>query len=386
MASTKDFLPYMDEIVAIRKDIHQHPELGMEEFRTADIVARQLEALGIEVHRNVGRTGVVGVLKVGEGGGRIGLRADMDALPMTELTNLPFRSSISGRMHGCGHDGHTAILLAAARHLAYTKRFNGTVVFIFQPGEEGCGGAQAMLDDGLFRRFPCDAIFALHNEPGLDIGAFRVDSGVIAAGGAFFDITVAGKGAHAAYPHHGVDPVVAACHLVTGLQSIVSRTLPPTESAVLSVTRISGSDAYNTIAPEATIAGTARFFSREVGERIEHSMRLMAKGICEGLGADAAVDFRLLFAPTVNDAAQSEFARQAALAVTNAAKVGASAGPEMGSEDFSFMLEQVPGAYVLLGNGQSRPLHHPEYAFDDSSIPFGAAYFANIVERKLRGT
>lgn len=385
MASTKDFLPLMDEIVAIRRDIHQHPELGMEEYRTAELVARQLEAFGVEVHRHVGRTGVVGVLRAGEGGGRIGLRADMDALPMAEQTNLPFRSSVPGLMHGCGHDGHTAILLATAKYLAQTRRFNGTVVFIFQPGEEGRGGAEAMLKDGLFERFPCDAVFALHNEPGLDIGRFSVGSGTIAAGGAFFDIVVTGKGAHAAYPHVGVDPVVTACHLVTALQSVVSRTVPALDSAVLSVTRISGADAYNTIAPEATIAGTARFFRREVGDLIEQSMRRMAKGICEAMGASATVDFRLLFAPTVNDAAQAAFAREAAVAVSSADRVTAPVAPEMGSEDFSFMLEKVPGAYILLGNGPSMPVHHPAYAFDDGSIPHGAAYFAEIVERKLGG-
>ena len=383
MASTTDFLPYMDEIVAIRRDIHQHPELGMEEFRTSDLVAHQLVSFGIEVHRNIGGTGVVGVLRSGEGAGRIGLRADMDALPMTEESNLPFRSKVPGRMHGCGHDGHTAILLATAKHLALTRRFNGTVIFIFQPGEEGCGGAQAMVDDGLFDRFPCDAIFALHNEPGLDIGRFRVGSGIIAAGGAFFDIVVTGKGTHAAYPHNGIDPVVTACHLVTALQSIVSRQVSALDSAVLSVTRISGADAYNTISPEATIAGTARFFRRDVGEQIERSMRRMAAGMCDAMGASATLDFRLLFAPTVNDATQAAFAHDAAVAVSAADSVCAPAGPEMGSEDFSFMLEKVPGAYILLGNGPSMPVHHPAYAFDDTSIPHGAAYFTEIVERKL---
>jgi amidohydrolase len=383
MASTRDFLPFIDEIVAIRRDIHRHPELGMEEHRTAELVARQLEAWGVEVHRNVGGTGVVGVLRNGEGGGSIGLRADMDALPMTEESNLPFRSAIPGRMHGCGHDGHTAILLATARYLALTRRFSGTVVFIFQPGEEGCGGAEAMVADGLFERFPCDAIFALHNEPGLDVGRFRVGSGVIAAGGGFFDITVAGKGVHAAYPHNGIDPVLVACHLVTAMQSIVSREVDALDSAVLSITRISGADAYNTIATEATIAGTARFFRREVGEMIEKSMRRLAEGICAGMGASAKVNFRLLFAPTVNDDGQAAFAHQAAAAVSAPDRVSVPARPEMGSEDFSFMLEAVPGAYVILGNGPSMPLHHPGYAFDDASIPHGAAYFAELVERKL---
>lgn len=383
MATIQDFLPHLDEIVAIRRDIHQHPELGMQEFRTADIVARQLESYGLEVHRNVGRTGVVGVLRVGEGGVRIGLRADMDALPIMEQSNLPFRSSVPGVMHGCGHDGHTAILLATAKYLAETRRFNGTVVFIFQPGEEGCGGALAMLDDGLFERFPCDAIFGLHNEPGLDIGDFRIGGGIIAAGGAFFDITVAGKGAHAALPHTGVDPVLVACHLVTALQSIVSRTVPAVDSAVLSVTRISGADAYNVIASDAVIGGTARFLRREVGEQIEHSMRRMATAVCDGFGAKATMDFRLLFAPTVNDEAEAAFARQAALSVAGASHVSAPAGLDMGSEDFSFMLEKVPGAYVLCGNGSSMPVHHPEYAFDDACIPHGAAFFSEIVERKL---
>lgn len=288
-------------------------------------------------------------------------------------------------MHGCGHDGHTAILLATAKHLAATRRFNGTVVFIFQPGEEGCGGALSMLDDNLFGRFPCDSIFGLHNEPGLPIGDFCIGDGIIAAGGAFFDVTVAGKGAHAALPHTGVDPVLVACHLVTALQSIVSRTVPAPDPVVLSVTRISGADAYNVVASEAVIGGTARFLRREVGEQVERSMRRMATSVCEGFGASAVVDFRLLFAPTVNDEAEAAFARQAAASVAGASRVRTPGLPDMGSEDFSFMLEKVPGAYVLCGNGSSMPVHHPEYAFDDSCIPYGAAFFSEIVEKKLGG-
>jgi hippurate hydrolase len=382
MATAGDFDSFLNEIIAIRRDLHQHPELGMEEFRTSDLVASFLEGCGIEVHRNVGRTGVVGVLRSGRVGARIGLRADMDALPMEEATNLPYRSLSPGLMHGCGHDGHTAILLCAAKYLAQTRNFDGTVVFIFQPGEEGCGGALAMLEDGLFERFPCDAIFALHNHPGLETGKFRIGSGPIAAGGGFFDIKVTGRGIHAAYPQDGIDPVLAACHLVTGLQSVVSRNLSPWEAAVVSVTRVVGAEAYNTIPEEAIVSGTARFFSRATGEIVEQAMRRIAEGFSQGLGARAELDFRLLFAPTVNDPAQTRFAREAALRAVGESGVEEFGAPDLGSEDFSFMLEKVPGAYVLLGNGTSAPVHHPRYDFADACIPYGAAFFANLVEQR----
>lgn len=369
---------YQEELAAIRQDLHAHPELGMEEFRTSEIVAAYLENLGIEVHRGVGKTGVVGVLRSGDGLRSIGLRADMDALPMTELTNLPFRSKYPGRMHSCGHDGHTAMLLGAARYLATTRAFSGTVNFIFQPGEEGCGGAQAMLDDGLFSRFPCDAIFGIHNEPGLDVGRFKIGPGTIAAGGAFFDIKVTGKGCHGASPHAGIDPVLTACHIVTALQSVISKNVPPRESAVISITRVAGGDAYNVIPQEATISGTARFFSREVGKTIEQSIGRMADGIAASYGATAELDFRLLFAPTTNDPIQTELMANAAIELVGQESVDVHVSPGMWSEDFSFMLEQVPGAYMFMGIGEGELLHHPSYTFNDNSIPYGSALYARL--------
>lgn len=369
---------YQEELAAIRQDLHAHPELGMEEFRTSEIVAAYLENLGIEVHRGVGKTGVVGVLRSGDGLRSIGLRADMDALPMTELTNLPFRSKYPGRMHACGHDGHTAMLLGAARYLATTRAFSGTVNFIFQPGEEGCGGAQAMLDDGLFSRFPCDAIFGIHNEPGLDVGRFKIGPGTIAAGGAFFDVKVTGKGCHGASPHAGIDPVLTACHIVTALQSVISKNVPPRESAVISITRVAGGDAYNVIPQEATISGTARFFSREVGKIIEQSIGRMADGIAASYGATAELDFRLLFAPTTNDPIQTELMAKAAIELVGQESVDVHVSPGMWSEDFSFMLEQVPGAYMFMGIGEGELLHHPSYTFNDNSIPYGSALYARL--------
>ena len=374
---------YHDELTALRRDLHAHPELGLEEHRTAGIVARMLEGWGIEVHRGVGRTGVVGVLRSGDGNGAIGLRADMDALPIQEMTDLPFRSTVPGVMHACGHDGHTAMLLGAARHLAETRNFSGTVHFIFQPGEEGCGGALAMLEDGLFERFPCDSIYGMHNRTGLEVGAYAVRSGPAMAGGAFFDITIGGKGSHGARPEMSVDPVLTACHLAAALQSIVSRNLPPRDPAVVSVTKVVGGDAYNVIPQTATLSGTARFFDRAVGEQIEAAMRRLAEGVAAGFGATASLDWRLIFAPTVNAAEPTEAVKEAAVDLVGEAGLRTDKPPVMGSEDFAFMLEKVPGAYLNVGNGEGFSPHHPGYAFNDDAIPFGAAMYARIVERGL---
>ncbi|MCW3475060.1 M20 aminoacylase family protein [Limobrevibacterium gyesilva] len=374
---------FHDELTAIRRDFHANPELGLEEHRTAEIVAKQLEAWGIEVHRGVGVTGVVGVLRKGSGKTAIGLRADMDCLPMDEQTNLPYRSQSPGRMHACGHDGHTTMLLGAARYLATSGDFDGTVNFIFQPGEEGIGGALAMLKDGLFERFPCDAIFAMHNRPGMEVGEFAIAPGPSAAGGAFFDIAITGRGAHGARPEASIDPLLVACHITTALQSIVARNVPPADTAVLSVTRIVGGDAYNVIPQSATISGTARTFRKETMELIETGMKRIAKGVAEGFGATAEVDFRVIFAPLINDPAQTDAIADAAAALVGEDKVDRAKPPGMGSEDFSFMMEQVPGAYIQLGNGDSAQLHNPAYNFNDEATPYGAALLASLVERKL---
>ena len=376
---------FHSELTAIRQDIHAHPELGMEEHRTAELVARELEAYGLEVHRGIGGTGVVGVLRSGNGHAAIGLRADMDALPILEANDLAYRSQSKGRMHACGHDGHTTMLLGAARYLAQTRDFNGTVNFIFQPGEEGMGGALAMLKDGLFERFPCDTIFGMHNAPGIPVGQYAICPGTAMAGGAFFDIAITGRGAHGARPEAGIDPVLVACHIGAALQSIVARNMPPADMGVLSVTRMVAGDAYNVIPQTATMGGTVRTMKRETMTLIEAAMRRVVAGIAAGFGATAELDFRLIFAPLVNAAEPAAEIADAAAELVGEVFVNRLKPPASASEDFSFMLEKVPGAYINLGNGEaSAPVHNHRYNFNDEAIPFGAALMARIVERKLR--
>ncbi len=374
---------YQDELTDIRRDIHANPELGLEEHRTAEIVARKLEQWGIEVHRGVGKTGVVGVLRNGDGPA-IGLRADMDALPIDEQTNLAYSSRNAGRMHACGHDGHTTMLLGAARYLAETRGFKGTVNFIFQPGEEGIGGALAMLEDGLFKRFPCQAIYGMHNRPGMPVGQYAISPGVGMAGGAFFDIAITGKGAHGARPEESIDPVLVACHIGAAMQSIVARNISPSDTAVLSITRIQSGDAYNVIPQTATLAGTVRTMQRKTMTQMETSMKRLASNIAAGFGAEASVDFRVIFAPLVNNPDEVRVIADAAAELVGDAKVERNKPPAMASEDFSFMMEQVPGAYINLGNGEdSAPVHNPAYNFNDAAIPYGVALYARITERKL---
>ncbi|MBE9606771.1 amidohydrolase [Acetobacteraceae bacterium H6797] len=374
---------YHDELTAIRHDLHIHPELGMEEHRTSALVAEKLESWGIEVHRGVGGTGVVGVLRNGTGNRAIGLRADMDALPINELNDLPYKSQTPGVMHACGHDGHTTMLLGAAKYLAETKNFSGTVNFIFQPGEEGCGGALAMLEDGLFDRFPCDAIYGMHNAPGIELGKYAIRPGASAAGGAFFDIVVHGKGAHGARPEASIDPVLIASHITAALQSIVARNITPKEMAVVSVTKMIAGDAYNVIPEVVTLSGTARFFSRAVAEQIENAMRRLAEGIAAGFGATATLDWRFIFAPTINDPERTRDIADAAAGIVGDEHVDRDREPGMGSEDFSFMMEKVPGAYILVGNGPGYTPHNPRYNFNDETTPYGAALYAEVVERGL---
>jgi hippurate hydrolase len=374
---------YHGELTAIRQDLHAHPELGLEEHRTAAIVAAQLEAWGIEVRRGVGRTGVVGVLRSGNGPGRIGLRADMDALPMEEANDLPYRSQSPGRMHACGHDGHTTMLLGAARYLAETRDFNGTVHLIFQPGEEGVGGALAMLEDGLLERFPCDAVFGMHNRVGLPVGQYSICPGPAMAGGAFFDIAIEGKGSHGAHPDHSVDPVLTACHIGAALQSVVARNVAPLKTGVLSVTKIHSGDAYNVIPQSATMSGTARWFDPAVKALLESRLSQVAEGVAAGFGATAKVDFRAIFAPLVNDPQQSMIYADAAADLVGEAAVDRNKGPTMGSEDFAFMMEKAPGAYILVGGGDGTPAHNERYNFNDETTPYGAALYARLVERVL---
>ena len=375
-----------EELTGWRRDIHAHPELGFEENRTAGLVADRLRAFGCEVHTGIGKTGVVGVLRAGRSKASIGLRADMDALPIQEANSFAHRSKRDGKMHACGHDGHTTMLLGAAKYLAETKNFDGTVNFIFQPAEEGIGGAQAMIADGLFEKFPCDSVFGMHNRPGLPVGKFAVRAGAMMAGGAFFDIDITGKGAHGARPESSVDTVVVAAQIIGALQTIVSRNAPPRETAVVSVTQIHAGNAYNVIPQTARLSGTVRAFSRDVMALVERSMRRIAKGVAEGFGATAEVDFRFIFAPLVNDLEQAEFAARMCAEVVGEDNVVRDPPPNMASEDFSFMLEKVPGCYFNVGNGAGESIcevHNPGYDFNDAALPLGASVLARIVETKL---
>jgi amidohydrolase len=377
------------EMTAWRRDIHAHPELGFEERRTADLVAEKLAAFGIEVHRGIGKTGVVGVLRVGNSHRSIGLRADMDALPILETNAFEHRSRHDGRMHACGHDGHTAMLLGAARYLAETQAFDGTVNVIFQPAEEGLGGANAMIADGLFERFPCDTVFGMHNRPGLAVGKFAIRTGAMMAGGAYFDIIVTGRGAHGARPESGIDPVLVAAHIATALQSIVARNVKPTDTAVLSVTQIHGGDAYNVIPQRAVMRGTARAFSRDTMALIEQNMARVAAGVASGFGATAALDFRKVFAPLVNAADEAAFIADTAAELVGEANVNRDGRLVMASEDFAYMLEQRPGAYIQIGNGDGEgacEVHNGGYDFNDAILPLGATLFARLAEKKLART
>jgi amidohydrolase len=377
---------FHQDLAAWRQDIHAHPELGFEEQRTSALVAERLAAFGCEVTRGVGRTGVVGRLKVGASPRTIGLRADMDALPIHETNGFPYRSRNDGRMHACGHDGHTTMLLGAARYLAETRDFDGTVNFIFQPAEEGLGGGEAMVKDGLFEKFPCDAIFGMHNRPGMAVGKFAIRPGPMMAGGAYFDLMVKGRGAHGARPESGVDPVVIASHITTALQTIVARNVKPQDTAVLSVTQIHAGDAYNVIPQDAVIRGTARAFSRDTMALMKERMERIAAGVGGGLGAETKLDFRVIFPPLVNNAAETAFIADTAAELVGSENMNRDGGVSMASEDFSYMLEHRPGAYIQIGNGD-RPggceVHNPGYDFNDEILPLGASLFVRLVERKL---
>ena len=376
---------FTDELVAIRRDLHAHPEIGFEEVRTSGIVAEKLAAWGIEVHRGIGGTGVVGVLQgTGGPGRRIGLRADMDALPMDEITNLPWRSTIPGRMHACGHDGHTTMLLGAARYLAENRGFAGTAVFVFQPAEEGLGGARAMLADNLFERFPCDEIYGIHNAPNLDPGQIAVFPGPAMAGADFFDIKITGKGSHGAMPHVGRDPVIVAISLAAALQTIVSRNADPREAAVLSITQIHAGSAYNVIPEEAVLAGTVRTFSPEIAKLIRERMREICAGMALTFGVQIDVDIRGIFDVLVNHPEQAVATAAVATEIVGAGNVLTEPKPVMGSEDFADMLRVVPGAYAWVGHAGSVPVHNPAFVLDDGILPIGASLLARLVETRSK--
>lgn len=381
---------FHDEMIALRRDLHANPEMGFKETRTSSIVAGALLALGIEVHKNVGGTGVVGVLtgQLSDSGLSMGLRADMDALPICEASGLSYASKHQGLMHACGHDGHTTILLAAAKYLAQTKDFNGQVVFIFQPAEEGLGGAQAMIDDGLFERFPCDAVYALHNWPALPAGSIGINRGPMMAASDRFEILVQGKGGHGAHPYQTIDPILVGAHLVTALQSIVSRTVNPHDSAVISVgSLIAGNpNAMSVIPDQARLVGTVRTFKATVQNMIEQRMQVMVQNVASAFGATAELKYQKLYAPTINHPDHAQRVVNIATELVGVENVVSDLTPSMGSEDFSFMLQHRPGAYFRLGQGgaeQGRLLHNPHYDFNDAVIPLGAAVFARLVETEM---
>jgi amidohydrolase len=375
---------YADELTAIRRDLHAHPEIGFEEVRTSGIVAEKLAQWGIEVHRGLGITGVIGVIK-GKGSGtkRIGLRADMDALPMEENTNLKWRSTIPGRFHGCGHDGHTTMLLGTARYLAETRNFDGTVHLIFQPAEEGLGGARAMIKDGLFEKFPCDELYGLHNAPDLNHGEIAILPGPAMAGADFFDIKIQGYGAHGAMPNYAKDPIVIAMSLGQALQTIVSRNVNPHEPAVLSITQIHAGSAYNVIPGEAHLCGTVRAFSDEVRALIRERMRALCAGMATAFGVEIEADIRDTFGVLVNQVEQSKVVEEVARTVVEPSKVITRSQPKMGSEDFADMLKTIPGAYFWVGHDGSVPVHNPGYMLDDKILPIGASVFARIIETRM---
>ncbi len=375
---------FADELTAIRRDLHAHPEIGFEEVRTSGIVADKLASWGIEVHRGLGGTGVVGVLKgKGSSSKKIGLRADMDALPMEENTNLKWRSTIPGRFHGCGHDGHTTMLLGSARYLAETRNFDGTVHFIFQPAEEGLGGARAMIKDGLFKQFPCDEVYGLHNAPDLNHGEIAILPGPAMAAADFFDIRIQGYGAHGAMPERSKDAVVIAMTLGQALQSIVSRNVDPLQAAVLSITQIHSGSAYNVIPGDAWMCGTVRCFSEEIRELIRKRMREICAGFAAAYGAEISVEIRDGFSVLVNQEEQSRIVEEVARTVVDPAKVITRSTPKMGSEDFADMMQAVPGAYFWVGHDGSVPVHNPGYVLDDKILPIGASMFARIIEKRM---
>ena len=377
---------FQDEMRDWRRDIHAHPELGFEEMRTSDIVAAKLESFGLEVHRGLGKTGIVASLRVGNSPRAIGLRADMDALPIHEENAFEYRSRHDGKMHACGHDGHTTMLLGAARHLCATRNFEGCVHFIFQPAEEGLGGAAAMIRDGLFEQFPMESIYGMHNLPGLEAGRFSIRPGPMMAGAAFFDIDIKGVGAHAAWPERSVDPVVAAAHIVTALQTIVARNVRSTDAMVVSVTKIHGGEAYNVIPQSARLGGTVRCFSNDVMRLAEDRMRQITENVAEAFGAKATLDFRPVFVPLVNKPDETQFCADVAADLVGEENVNRNQSLIMGSEDFSFMLEKCPGAYIRIGNGADPSigmLHNPSYDFNDGILALGASYWVRLVETRL---
>ncbi|MBT5912045.1 M20 family metallopeptidase [Rhodospirillaceae bacterium] len=376
---------YQDELTEWRRYLHKNPELGFEEFKTSDFVANKLEGMGLSVHRGLAGTGVVATLSSGDGSGKaIALRADMDALPLQEKGSVKHRSENLGKMHACGHDGHTTMLLGAAKYLTETQNFNGTVQFVFQPAEEGKGGGKKMIDDGLFNLFPAEEVYGMHNMPGMNVGEFAVAPGPMMAARDNFEILVQGRGAHAAMPHQGVDPVVVGSHIVLALQTITSRNINPQESLVVSVTQFHAGEAFNIIPDSVLLKGTCRVFDKELQDTLPERMRLITDGVALTFGAKSELTYHSGYPATINTKSQSEFCAEIAQEIAGSANgVDLNPVPSMGAEDFSYMLQERPGCYIWAGNGDSAGLHHPEYDFNDQLLAVGASYWSKLVEQRL---
>jgi amidohydrolase len=385
---------FQHEIQQVRRDIHAHPELCFEEHRTAELVAQKLQAWGIPMIRGLAGTGVVGIVKNGTSARAIGLRADMDALPMQEINTFEHTSRHVGKMHACGHDGHTAMLLGAALYLSKHKNFDGTVYLIFQPAEEGGGGARRMMDEGLFEQCPMDAVFGMHNWPGAAVGTFGVTAGPMMASSNEFEVIVRGKGAHAAQPHKGIDPIMAAIQIAQSWQTIVSRNASPLEAVVLSVTQIHSGSATNVIPDEATLIGTVRGFSDAMIDLVERRMQTIAQHVAAAFDATVDFEFKRNYPPLVNDPKETAFATDVMRAIVGAENVDHQVEPTMGAEDFAYFLQAKPGCYVFIGNGDGAHrdmghglgpcnLHNPSYDFNDDLLPIGATYWARLAEAYL---
>ena len=377
---------YREELTAIRRDIHKHPEMAFEETRTSDVVAERLQSYGIEIHRGLAKTGVVGTLKAGMGNKAIALRADMDALPIQEANDFDYRSVHDNKMHACGHDGHTTMLLGAAKYLSETREFDGIVHFIFQPAEEGRGGAKVMIDDGLFDKFPVTAVYGMHNWPTLAAGKFAMRVGPILAAFDSFEITITGKGTHAAMPHTGIDPITAASQIVTALQTIVARNTDPLDSAVVSVTMFHAGNANNVIPDSVTLGGCTRSLLAVTQKSIEARMESIVAGVCDAHGATYSFRYTHGYPATVNAEEETANAAAAAKDVASEDNVLTDIAPIMGSEDFAFMLQEKPGSYILIGNGDgvgSCMVHNPGYDFNDDILTLGARYWSRLVETQL---
>ncbi len=376
---------FHEDMKGWRRDLHAHPETAFEETRTSELVAVKLAEFGIDVHRGLAGTGVVGTLTNGDGPA-IGLRADMDALDVPEANDFAHKSTYDGKMHACGHDGHTAMLLGAARYLAETRNFSGTVQFIFQPAEENEGGGRVMVEQGLFDQFPVQAVYGMHNWPGQEAGQFAVAAGPLMAAFDIFEITVTGRGAHGAMPHTGIDPIPVAAEIVGALQTIVSRQVNPIDSAVVTITQFHAGDAWNVIPDRVVLRGTTRSFRPEVQDILEPSIRRIAEGICQAHDCQLEMTYERRYPPTINEPVATKAAKRAAEDVIGTGRVVEDPTPTMGAEDFAFMMQERPGCYVWLGNGFGRDgcmLHNPHYDFNDEILAVGASYWARLVELEL---